>query len=68
MAWNPSPEVAVARDAARKLGANRCVVIFIKDENFGMASYGETKKLCEWTKGMGDALFEEARRYIDLHD
>lgn len=68
MAWNPSPEVAVARDAARKLGANRCVVIYITDENFGMASYGETKQLCKWAGGLGDALYDEARRYIEAYD
>jgi len=30
MPWNPSPEVAVARDAAKKFGADECIVIYIR--------------------------------------
>lgn len=65
MAWNPAPEVAVARDAARKLGARKCVIIYITDEHFGMASYGETKALCAEAGKLGDALYDETRRYLE---
>lgn len=60
MAWNPSPEVAVARDAAKKLDADRCIVIYTRksDGRFAMATFGETKALCTETKNMGDTAFD----------
>lgn len=66
MAWNPSPEVAVAREAAKKLGAEQVVVVFIKADSgqFGMASYGETKALCAEAGKLGDALFDRARKWL----
>lgn len=61
MAFNPSPEVAVARDAAKKLGAQQCIVIYILPEGqLGMASYGKTKQLCELAGELGDKLFDLA--------
>ena len=67
MAWNPSPEVAVARNAALRLGdASMCVVIWIDEtgEHLGCASYGKTVVLCETAKGLGDVLYEKAMDYI----
>lgn len=61
MAWNPSPEVAVARDAAAKLKAKQCVVIYItEDDKVGMASFGKTKVLCSDAGKLGDFLFHKA--------
>jgi hypothetical protein len=61
MAWNPSPEVAVARDAAKRLGADRCVLIYTKPDGvIGAASYGKTRALCEATKPVCDRLFDVA--------
>jgi len=55
VAWNPSPEVAVARDAAKKFGdADECIILWIKGENIGMATYGRTKELCADAKRLGD--------------
>ena len=71
MAWNPSPEVAVARDAAKRLAADRCVVIYTTpDGKLGMASYGQTKELCAATGRIGDVLFEKAKDLFsgDDHD
>jgi hypothetical protein len=49
MAWNPSPEVATARDAAQKHNGDMAIVIvFRKDGRLQMSSYGETKKLCSF--------------------
>jgi len=59
MAWNPEPEVAVARDAAKKLNdAAMCVVIFVdkRGENIGMASYGKNKELCKSAGSLGKHL------------
>mgnify|MGYP001559828739 FL=1 len=63
MAFNPSPDVAVARDAAKKLGATKCVVLYVlPDGHLGMASYGETKSLCKEAGKLGDKVFDMAMR------
>ena len=69
MAWKPGPEVAAARDAAKALGADRCVVIYTTPSGqCGMASYGETKKLCDRTKPIGVKLHRDAMEYFDEDD
>lgn len=66
MAWNPSPEVAVARDSARRLGnARQAIVLWITDdEQIGMASYGRTKALCAEAGRLGRDVFEAAKDHI----
>lgn len=67
MAWNPSPEVAVARDAAKKLGnARACVVVWITNdgESIGMASFGIDKSTCADCKPLGKDLYERAKEYV----
>ncbi len=66
MAWNPSPEVAVARDAAKRLNnARQCVVIYITDAGqIGYASYGRTKALCDEMKIIADAAYDAANDRI----
>lgn len=55
MAWNPSPEVAVARDAAAKLDAPIAIVFYVtRDRKLGYASYGETKALCDEAKKIAE--------------
>lgn len=59
MAWNPSPEVAVARDAANRLNADRCIVIWTTAAGqIGMASFGQTKALCANAGKLGDVAYE----------
>lgn len=66
MAWNPSPEVAIARDAAKQLKADRVVIMFTTaDGKLGYASYGETKSKCNEAKGMADTLFDSARKWCE---
>lgn len=61
MAWNPGPEVAVARDAAKKLNAEvGCVIIWLNKGTIGMASYGHTKALCDEIGKLGDHLYDAA--------
>ena len=68
MAWNPSPEVAVARDAAGRLGADRAVIVFtLPDGRFGYASYGKTRELCANARKLADRLFEAANVYFEDH-
>lgn len=70
MAWNPSPEVQIARDAAKALSAipnkqfvNRCIVLFTTiDHQIGYASYGVSPALC----GQARRLADEA--YKAVHD
>lgn len=67
MAWNPAPEVAVARDAATKLNAEQVVIVYItKDRRLGMASYGRTRELCAVAGRMGNDLYDHVmKRYED---
>ena len=61
MAWNPTKEVCVSRDAAEKLDSPMCVVVWVtRDAKIGMASYGETKKLCGHARRLGNQLYESA--------
>lgn len=61
MAWNPEPEVAVARDFGKRFNADRVVIVYTtKDGGIGYASYGETRALCAATKVLGDELYKTA--------
>jgi hypothetical protein len=69
MAWNPSKEVAVARDAAQQLNADRVVIVYTTSNGqFGYASYGRDKNLCDKAKRLGDALFEWTREYFECDE
>jgi hypothetical protein len=62
MTWNPSPQVAIAREAAVKLGADRVVIVYTTAQGqFGYASYGETRPLCASAKKLGDVCYEAGR-------
>ena len=59
MAWNPSPQVAVARDFGVKFGANRVIIFYVTPDNrVGYASYGKTKHLCDEAKIVADRCFD----------
>lgn len=67
MAWNPSPEVAVARDAAAALakvhgqGVDRCIVLYTTDDGrIGYASFGRDRKLCAEARKIADAAYDAA--------
>lgn len=68
MAWNPSPEVAVARDVAAKINKNvdRVIILYTTDDGrMGYASYGKTKPLCEQTRKLADAVYERAYKWFE---
>ncbi len=72
MAWNPSPEVAVARDAAKRLGTihgsqvTQIVVIYVtKNEQVGMATYGHNAAQCNSAKGWGEKLWQQTQEYFE---
>ena len=61
MAWNPSPEVRVARDAATQMQlvlrehVDRMIVIYTTTEgHWGYASYGDTPTNCRAAKVLAD--------------
>ena len=63
MAYDPSKEVSVARDAAEALDdAPMCVVLWLTTDGkkIGMASYGKTRKLCGVAASLGNYLYEAA--------
>jgi hypothetical protein len=69
VAWNPSPEVAVARDAADRLakcagvGVRQVVILYVTDDGrLGLSTYGRTKQLCGVAGHVGDKLYELAMR------
>lgn len=65
MAFNPSLEVAIARDTAEKFNAEvGCIVIWVNEDTFGMASYGRNKILCAEMGKLGDHLYEETLAYL----
>jgi len=66
MGWNPSKEVAVARDAAEALDdAPICVVLWLTKggEKLGMASYGKTRQLCNVAQNLGNWCYEAAMKW-----
>ena len=66
MAWNPSPEGAVARDAAVRLEAIMTVVVFVRDDgSFGFASYGRNAGLCAKAGGLGEALYAATMKHFE---
>jgi hypothetical protein len=70
MAWNPSPEVALARDVAAKLDVDQVMIVTINyaKEQMGLVTYGKTKLLCADAKRLGDAAYEAVRdKWEELH-
>lgn len=56
MAWNPSPEVAAARDFGKKFNAKRVVILYeVETGQVGMVTYGKDRKLCDGTRRLADA-------------
>lgn len=76
MAWNPSPEVQVARDAARAIEKIRggrvdiCIVIYGRSNHtdqvdLGYASFGTSKVLCGLARRYADIGFEAISAKFD---
>lgn len=60
MAWNPTPEVAMARDYANKFKQTKVIILAIdeKAEKYGVISYGENKQKCNEAKAIANAIYE----------
>lgn len=64
MAWNPSPEVAAARDFAKKFDKRRVIILYESHGQFGYTSYGETLPLCASAERIGDRLWDSFRKAL----
>ncbi len=68
MAFNPAPEVAYARDFAKKFGYGRVVILFDNAGTMGVVSYGETTALCAAAKRIGEGLWPEFAKALLRED
>jgi hypothetical protein len=58
MVWNPSPEVAIARDFGSKFGADRVIIFYSKpDGTYAYSSFGTTRQLCKEAQEVADTVF-----------
>lgn len=70
MAWTPTPEVQVARDAAKALTksgcfVDRCVILYTTEQGqVGYASYGKDSAHCGQARRLADTLFEQAMETV----
>lgn len=55
--------IDAAKAAAETVGADMMVLVYIKGEQIGMASYGRDRVLCDEAGSLGDYLFDEAGMY-----
>jgi len=68
MAWNPSPEVKVARDCSASMGrligrhVDQCIVIYRAGGWLGYASYGVDKSQCQVAREEADKLYDRICR------
>jgi len=59
MAWNPSPQVAAARDFGVKFHKEVVIVLHVgADGTVGYASYGRTRALCAKARELADEIIE----------
>ena len=66
MAWNPSPQVAAARDYARKFGGNRVIILTVyRNGQVGYASYGETMALCDEARDLAEVAMAEVEHELE---
>lgn len=71
MAWNPSPEVAIARDYGKKFNKTKVIILSIdeRQETFEVVSYGETKQKCAEAKKIADSLYSLiCKRVLEISD
>ncbi len=63
MAWNPSPEVAVARDFGKKFNYDKVYIIGVNElkGTFEIVSYGGTKQKCGESKVCSNQIYEMIR-------
>lgn len=64
MSFNPAPQVAMARDFAKKFRKEQVVILSIDGDKLEYASYGRNKPLCDEAKKLGDVAFDAIMEYF----
>jgi hypothetical protein len=55
MAWNPTPEVAAAREFGRMFDKQIVIILHVNEKGLpGYVSYGRTKQLCDTAQQLAD--------------
>lgn len=68
MAFNPTPQVAAARDFGNKFKARTVIILYVtEDDQLGYASYGRTPRLCSGAKAIADKCYDAAMDTISRH-
>ena len=71
-AKKPLPSIDDARALGKRYKTDHMIIIYIRDNDFGYASYGRTRDLCQESARLGDVCFEaiEADAYAraDFHE
>lgn len=67
MAWNPEPEVAVARDYGKRFGFDMVIIIGVTNGKLGCATYGKTKSECKAAGVLGKEAMDAVGRLIGIH-
>ena len=64
MAWNPTPQVAAARDYGKRFGRQQVIILALdrKEGTYEVVTYGETMALCAGAKRLGDVAALAAMR------
>lgn len=67
MAFNPSPQVAAARDFAQKFDRDITVILSVntKTGRIEYASYGATSRLCSEARKLGDKAFDAIYKHFE---
>lgn len=70
MPWNPSPKVADCREIARKWGCQQVIIIGIDrtTDSIPMASYGETRRLCDQAGSYLDTAYRAIYARMEKED
>jgi len=73
LAWNPTPEVAVARDAARILAdladdaIDMLVIVYVtQGGKLGYVSYGHDAARCAEAKKLAEVLYAATQKRYDV--
>ncbi len=65
MAFNPSPQVAAAREVARRFGKKQVIILMLDDYTLEYASYGEDKALCAGARRLADTAYDAVMEKLE---
>lgn len=67
MPFNPSPQVAAARDFGRKFGADLVIILHINSakSQIGYASYGQTPGKCDLAEALAETAYDAIKKEFE---